>query len=243
MKVVELQNLAREEGQIFYLRKYTCDVVLQLPTSQEKVPVFFSIETSPMGKKIVIEAPVQEAFNPIQVQEHAEHAVPAGRHGHEAVGHVPALRTAVVRPQVPGVMLQEGLDVVAAHDGVSDQPFPIERVVGQRIDHRTAGQVRLDHRLGAAVFGEMFKGRLVGNMEERPLFHAERVQMRGQLRQEAREERGIGGVVGGRIPAEEGNFLPVPLGVDGDGVLRAPLGEEMRHFKAADAAVKTLIKL
>ena len=53
MKVVELQNLQREEGQIFYLRKYTCDVILELPTSQEKVPVFFSIETSPMGKKII----------------------------------------------------------------------------------------------------------------------------------------------------------------------------------------------
>lgn len=62
MKVVELQNLTREEGQIFYLRKYTCDVILELPTSTEKVPVFFSIETSPMGKKI-IEISFLEAVN------------------------------------------------------------------------------------------------------------------------------------------------------------------------------------
>ena len=62
MKVVELRNLTREEGQIFYLRKYTGDVVLELPTCQETVPVFFSIETSPMGKKI-IEISFLEAVN------------------------------------------------------------------------------------------------------------------------------------------------------------------------------------
>lgn len=53
MKVVELQNLQREEGQIFYLRKYTCDAIIELPTATENTPIFFSIETSPFGKKII----------------------------------------------------------------------------------------------------------------------------------------------------------------------------------------------
>ena len=51
MRVIELQNIQREEGQIFYLRKYTCDAVMEFPTSTDTVPIFFSIETSPMGKK------------------------------------------------------------------------------------------------------------------------------------------------------------------------------------------------
>jgi hypothetical protein len=51
MKVVELQNIMREEGHIFYLRKYTCDAVLELPTSECTVKISFSIETSPFGQK------------------------------------------------------------------------------------------------------------------------------------------------------------------------------------------------
>ena len=53
MRVLELQNLAREEGQIFYIRRYKCDAVLQLPTCQETMPIRFTIETSPLGKKII----------------------------------------------------------------------------------------------------------------------------------------------------------------------------------------------
>ncbi len=53
MRVIELQNIEREEGKIFYLRKYTCDAILELPTSTDAVPINFNIETSPMGKKII----------------------------------------------------------------------------------------------------------------------------------------------------------------------------------------------
>ena len=53
MRVIELQNIQREEGQIFYLRKYTCDAVMEFPTSTDTVQIYFSIETSPMGKKII----------------------------------------------------------------------------------------------------------------------------------------------------------------------------------------------
>lgn len=53
MKVLGLENLQREEGQIFYLRKYNCDAIVELPTETERIPVFFTIETSPIGKKII----------------------------------------------------------------------------------------------------------------------------------------------------------------------------------------------
>jgi len=53
MRVIELQNIEREESQIFYLRKYTCNAILELPTCTDTVSILFSIETSPMGKKLI----------------------------------------------------------------------------------------------------------------------------------------------------------------------------------------------
>lgn len=53
MRVIELKNIEREEGQIFYLRKYTCNAVIELPTNTETIKINFSIETNPMGKKII----------------------------------------------------------------------------------------------------------------------------------------------------------------------------------------------
>ena len=46
MKVLQLKELQREEGQIFYLRKYTCIIVLELPTGVENAEIKFSIETT-----------------------------------------------------------------------------------------------------------------------------------------------------------------------------------------------------
>lgn len=51
MKVVELKDLQREEGQIFYIRKYSADIFIQLPTSTEHGLVKFSIEMDPLGNK------------------------------------------------------------------------------------------------------------------------------------------------------------------------------------------------
>jgi hypothetical protein len=53
MKVVELENLQREEGEIFYLRKYHCTALIEFPTTTEEVPIFFSIETNPLGQKTI----------------------------------------------------------------------------------------------------------------------------------------------------------------------------------------------
>lgn len=51
MKVLELKDIQREEGQIFYRRKYTCNAVLELPTNTEVVPIFFIIDMDPLGRK------------------------------------------------------------------------------------------------------------------------------------------------------------------------------------------------
>ncbi|MBE6361577.1 MAG: hypothetical protein E7059_09030 [Treponema bryantii] len=53
MKVLELRNLQREEGQIFYLRKYTCVIAIEFPTGIELLDIKFNIETSPLGTKNV----------------------------------------------------------------------------------------------------------------------------------------------------------------------------------------------
>ncbi len=53
MRVIELNKIEREESELFYRRKYKCNAVLQLPTSDESIPVLFTIETDPFGKKII----------------------------------------------------------------------------------------------------------------------------------------------------------------------------------------------
>lgn len=53
MKVVEFKDLRREEGQIFYIRKYYCITVLDLPTGQSEHPIKFSIEMNGIGQKMV----------------------------------------------------------------------------------------------------------------------------------------------------------------------------------------------
>lgn len=53
MKVLEIQNIQREEGAIYYLRKFRGDAVLELPMGNLKAPVSFSIETSPFGEKTI----------------------------------------------------------------------------------------------------------------------------------------------------------------------------------------------
>jgi len=53
MRVIEFKNLQREEGEIFYLKKYTCDALMEFPTSSDIVPIKFSIETNPFGQKII----------------------------------------------------------------------------------------------------------------------------------------------------------------------------------------------
>lgn len=51
MKVIEFKDLHREEGQIFYIRRYYCVAVLSLPTGTTFAPIKFSIEMNGLGHK------------------------------------------------------------------------------------------------------------------------------------------------------------------------------------------------
>lgn len=53
MRVIELQKIEREEGELFYRKKYKCDAVLELPTSNDVVPIIFTVETDPFSRKII----------------------------------------------------------------------------------------------------------------------------------------------------------------------------------------------
>ncbi|MCQ2573608.1 MAG: hypothetical protein MJ182_06915 [Treponema sp.] len=53
MKVLEFKNLTREEGQIFYMRKYACEAVLELAASSLEAKINFAIEMNPLGERSV----------------------------------------------------------------------------------------------------------------------------------------------------------------------------------------------
>jgi hypothetical protein len=51
MKVLEIRNVYREDGCIYYFRKFKGDAVVQLPLGALETPISFSIEASPLGTK------------------------------------------------------------------------------------------------------------------------------------------------------------------------------------------------
>ncbi len=51
MQVLELKNLHKNEGVIYYRRQYTADAQVELPNQIESLPISFTIETGPLGDK------------------------------------------------------------------------------------------------------------------------------------------------------------------------------------------------
>ncbi|MCM1321989.1 MAG: hypothetical protein NC041_08320 [Bacteroides sp.] len=51
MKILELRNLQREEGYIYYRRNFTADAVIEVPIKTIETPISFSIEMGPTGNK------------------------------------------------------------------------------------------------------------------------------------------------------------------------------------------------
>ncbi len=51
MRVIELKNVHRDEGYIYYRRTFQADAVLELPLKTLQTPVEFTIELSPLGTK------------------------------------------------------------------------------------------------------------------------------------------------------------------------------------------------
>lgn len=53
MKIVGLTNVSREEGYIYYMRKFSGIALIQIPGNTLQAPVSFFIETSPLGTKSI----------------------------------------------------------------------------------------------------------------------------------------------------------------------------------------------
>lgn len=53
MRILEFQNLEREDVQIFYIRKYSAKALIEFPIKQEIVNINFSIEMNSFCHKEV----------------------------------------------------------------------------------------------------------------------------------------------------------------------------------------------
>ena len=53
MTILELNNVEREPGAIYYIRRYRAVAKLKLPTEIVDSNIEFSIETGPLGDKII----------------------------------------------------------------------------------------------------------------------------------------------------------------------------------------------
>ena len=65
MKVLEIRNVYREDGCIYYFRKFKGDAVVQLPVATLETPITFSIEASPLGTKDIEVEIVQPIDYPV----------------------------------------------------------------------------------------------------------------------------------------------------------------------------------
>ena len=53
MRILELRDLNREEGYIYYRRNFTGTAVIEIPGSTLEAPVAFCIEMDPFGVKTI----------------------------------------------------------------------------------------------------------------------------------------------------------------------------------------------
>ena len=49
MKILDIKNITREDGEIFYRRTFTGTAVIQFPLTTTEEPVTFTIEMTPLG--------------------------------------------------------------------------------------------------------------------------------------------------------------------------------------------------
>lgn len=62
MTVQSIQNIESEHGHVFYMRKYSANAVIELPTATVTVFIKFSIETTPFGER-KIKVQVNDSVN------------------------------------------------------------------------------------------------------------------------------------------------------------------------------------
>ena len=62
MRILELRDLNREEGYIYYRRNFTGTAVIEIPCSTLEAPIAFCIEMDPFGVK-TIEIDIENTLN------------------------------------------------------------------------------------------------------------------------------------------------------------------------------------
>ncbi len=53
MKVLDIRSISKEDGYIYYMNKYKATAVLEILSQEVSLPINFSIEISPFGKKTI----------------------------------------------------------------------------------------------------------------------------------------------------------------------------------------------
>ncbi len=53
MKVLDIKEISKEDGFIYYINRYRATAVLDILAHQVSIPLSFSIETNPLGVKNV----------------------------------------------------------------------------------------------------------------------------------------------------------------------------------------------
>ena len=53
MRILELKNLFREEGYIYYRRNFSGEAVIEVPGTTLYAPIDFCIETDPLGVRSI----------------------------------------------------------------------------------------------------------------------------------------------------------------------------------------------
>lgn len=51
MQILNINNIKKNEGVIYYRRQYSADAEVELPNQVENLPITFTIETGPLGNK------------------------------------------------------------------------------------------------------------------------------------------------------------------------------------------------
>lgn len=63
MRVLEINQLEKGEGWIYYMQRYKGNAVIEIPGQQLDVPVSFSIEIGPLGDKKIEVDDISNAIN------------------------------------------------------------------------------------------------------------------------------------------------------------------------------------
>ncbi len=176
---------------------------------------------------------MQKSFDVVQIHLTAQHAVALRRHRKETVGHVLALRAAIVRPQRID-LADKRLDMIVGGHGQAHESFLIKLIIAQRIEDPKFSEMLRDDLACFAVRSQHRRRRLVRHVEIDSIRNALLADIRLELRRERRKERAVLFPRRARIPSKDAFALPVHRRDDFGTAFGAPLRKQMRHFQIFD---------